>query len=192
MQECPMNIEIECSLPFPLSGGGASGAQRRKTGLFSVAMLLFVLPAWGASVSENPNLFGHVNQNDPALAGVCAAGGVSYACGPTAAVNSFVFLENMYPGLYDNTLTGNPAVMQNLFNTVTTLSGNNFMMCAAGTGGTLLTNFITGKQNYIEQLTPGRTTYTSQLNPGFGFILPELQKGEDVELLLGLYHANGN
>jgi hypothetical protein len=145
------------------------------------------LPAWPAMVTIDPALFGHLNQNDPALAGVCAAGGVSYACGPVAATNSFVFLQNRYPTIYDNLLTGG-----NLVNTATTLGSDAFMMCSACTGGTLLSNFITGKQKYIESKVPGLTTYASLLNPGFPFLLGELQQNEDVELLLGFYDAMNN
>jgi hypothetical protein len=152
---------------------------------------LFSVPAWPTVITLNPALFGHLDQNDPGLANTCSAGGVNYACGPVAAVNSFVFLENMYPGTYDNLLTGNPAVPQNLINTAITLSEPAFMNCAACTGGTTLANFIAGKMAYIEQQTPHTTSYVDQLDPGFGFLLPELQQNEDVELLLGFYDDMG-
>jgi hypothetical protein len=44
-------------------------------------------------VDENPALFGNLNQNNTQ----CPLTG----CGVTAAVNSFVFLQNEYPTVYE-------------------------------------------------------------------------------------------
>lgn len=153
--------------------------------LFITAAVVFTVPTFADSIRLNPNQFGHLDQNDPRLAGVCGAGGVSYACGPVAAVNSFVFLQNTRNDIYDNFLI-NPDTV----GTATTLAGANFMSCAACAGGTSTAKFISGKMKYIENRIPGKTLYADVQNPGFPFLLNELQRHEDVELIVGFYDAN--
>ncbi|MGH7153573.1 MAG: hypothetical protein ACREF3_06550, partial [Acetobacteraceae bacterium] len=145
-------------------------------------------PAFSGAITLNPNDFGHLSQNATALAGVCAAGGLSYACGPVAAVNSLVFLQNKYPDIYDNSLITNNLVM-----TATILSGNDFMKCVVCAGGTNITNFISGKKKYIEQKVRDKTTYSDKQNPRFPYLFSQLSgpEPEDVELLIGFYNAAG-
>jgi hypothetical protein len=188
-------------LLLPQVTNALSQVRQMKIAWSWLALLLLATPAFADVVNLNPNMFGHLNQNDPALAGVCAAGGVNYACGPVAAVNSFVFLQNSDREIYDTTLTGDPTVNQNLVNTAITLSGNQFMMCAACSGGTSINNFISGKMAYIEGLDKlaGKTAYADQTNFAanqnptrlLNFLFSELRQNEDVELLFGYYNADG-
>jgi hypothetical protein len=156
--------------------------------LLIVFLWLLLAPATHADMAVlDPTKFGHVSQNATALMGVCAAAnGLNYACGPVAAVNSFVFLQNTYPDIYDNSLTNG-----NNVGTVMSLAMPNFMNCVACNGGTTIANFISGKKKWIEQQVPGKTAYSDMQNPTPAYILGQLKafngKGEDVELLIGFY-----
>jgi len=151
--------------------------------LFTVATVI-ATPVLASSIALNPDDYGHLNQDSPVLAGVCTAGGVSYACGPVAAVNSFIFLQNRYPGIYDNAL-----IDPNAAGTAAALAA--LMGCLACAGGTNIADFIAGKMRYIEGKVPGKTTYASMQNPDFAFLSHEIQHGEDVELLIGFYDVTG-
>ena len=48
---------------------------------------------------NNSYPYGNLDQHNTG----CTAGGVN-GCGPTAATNSFVMLQNLYPGIYDKNL----------------------------------------------------------------------------------------
>ena len=186
-----------------------------KKSIFSLFLLTaFCGPASAAliSASENVNLFGNLNQNDTNCGNV--------ACGPTAAVNSFVFLENAYPTIYGNSLV--PLINGNTFYqdevaAANTLAGANYMS-TCNCGGTYIEDFIMGKQNYINALAPNTTTYAAQIsipwlvqrNPGpqpstnapqpiyvqastdptAQFIQGQIKDGEDVEVFVG-YNAGG-
>ncbi len=73
----------------------------------ALALITFVLlvgPALAAPISYNVDLntdnqFGGLKQTDVTGCEGDPAG--QLACGPAAAVNSFVFLENVYPKTYD-------------------------------------------------------------------------------------------
>lgn len=127
----------------------------------------------------------------------------SQACGPTAAVNSFQFLENRYPDIYGGKLI--PRNTSNLetdwISTANTLGTAAYMDCACN-GGTDITKFIQGKQDYIdEKAGDGKSVFKhqdvfmlgdidkskSRGRPSFDFLLMELMHGEDVELLVS-YH----
>jgi len=137
-------------------------------------------------------------------------------CGPTAAVNSFVFLQNMYPGIYDNKLvpaappntTPNPnqAVVANM------LLGADFMKTDCAGCGTDIRDFILGKEKYIELKVPGMTKYMAQVNdtwalpngpakPGYvqqntaptiDFLSSEIDHKEDVELFIKFEDGTGH
>jgi hypothetical protein len=49
----------------------------------------------------DPTMYGNLKQKDVPE---CP----NEACGPTAAVNSMVFLQNMYPGIFDHNFVGFP------------------------------------------------------------------------------------
>lgn len=146
----------------------------------------------------NNNLFGTLNQRAIAACGNNTTEDKSQACGPTAAVNSFTYLQNRFPGTYDNRLTnGNPA------GTANALSAPKYMNCSCDpkTGGTAINNFISGKQTWINEKASGTTTFENQnyfsgaagaAPPDFGFIATQVMKGQDVELLIGFYQKDAD
>jgi hypothetical protein len=146
-------------------------------------------------VSLDPKKFGRLDQtrtNCPTM-----------NCGPTAAVNSFVYLQNMFPGTYKVPLV--PAGKE--IDVANTLNGKNFMnTCCVEGGGTSIADFILGKMAYLEQQNKAATRYKAQMSdewnppghpgvkkptfvqdnikPTVAFIADELKAGEDVELAL--------
>lgn len=139
-------------------------------------------------------------------------------CGPAAAVNSFVFLQALYPFDYESLLVpehgGDPLDPvpneQDMIGVANMLLGENFMNTDCAACGTYWGRFINGKEKYIEQKAPGKTTYRAQSKfawdpaktgtaakpiakpdyvsdktvPTIDFLHNELLKGEDVEILL--------
>jgi hypothetical protein len=91
-------------------------------------------------------------------------------CGPAAAVNSFVFLQNSDPFLYETKLVPahggdplNPTPTQaDEAGVANTLLGAAFMNTMCTTCGTFWGNFVLGKHDYIESRIPDVTTYEVQ------------------------------
>jgi len=120
------------------------------------------------------------------------------SCGPTAAVNSFVYLQNKYPGIYDQKLVP-PGV--GMVGVAQTLGGAGYMNTIANQT-TYHDDFIWGKMTYIEQKVPGVTVYEAQdqwnwtnpnrikpawvqsVSPQWQFLYNELVACEDVEILI--------
>lgn len=140
----------------------------------SVAIVLtavLVSPA-GATVyciEKDVELYGNLKQTDVPGIGACA-------CGPTAAVNSFVYLENAYPGIYDNSLVPAGSAGGNDYNgdgvsdayddmaaIAKKISRLAYMNCVCP-GGTYDDMFIYGKQKYMEEVAPNKTIYGAQLS----------------------------
>jgi hypothetical protein len=158
--------------------------------------------AWGQitprDIEKELALYGNLDQDD-------IAGGGEVACGPVAAVNSFVYLENKYPGFYDRKLIpdDNPANglhdKAELISVATVLMGAGYMNTVAP-GGTWHDDFIWGKMTYIEEKVPGVTAYQAQdywawihhaqpawvqgPYPTWQFLFNELSDCEDVEILM--------
>jgi hypothetical protein len=178
----------------------------KKIAIWLVALCLSV-PASAEvfTVQLDESLFGHLNQAD--VTGCPPA----VACGPTAAANSFGWLQQRYPTVYGMRLvpdinTSGTLDSPDLAAVANTLSGPNLMNCSECSGGTFIDEFIYGKTAYIEQVAPGRTQYAAQdpfawdvtrggvaqprpgyiqpVNPTFGFLFNELLAGEDVEILI--------
>src|SRR3954464_1606316 len=150
--------------------------------------------------------FGKLDQHDTNCALV--------NCGPTAAVNSFAFLQNSYPGVYNGKLVPSAGAAPTAaeLKAVANKLGSNFMQnCTVNcTQGTPIEDFILGKRDYLESVAPGKTAYHAQVNfgwrknppngshpntakPGFvddntkptlSFLYSELKRGEDVELFM--------
>jgi len=153
-------------------------------------------PLYGMTITESLDAgkFGTVNQKDT----ICTALG----CGPTAAVNSFVYLQNMFPNVYQNPLVpaGQGIAVADL------LSGKTLMN--TGNEGTPFGDFILGKMAYIESQAKGVTKYEAQMStqweappghpneakkpsflsdntfPTVPFLAAELKAKEDVEILV--------
>jgi len=135
------------------------------------------------------------------------------ACGPAAAVNSFVFLQNMYPNIYDHKLVGVNGIdsvgyhfLQLAGDTLATSA----YMGTCCTSGTPIEKFIIGKEQYIQDVAPITTTFkavidipwrpeiagtmqnpiakpswvTDSTEPSVSFLIGEINAGEDVELFL--------
>jgi hypothetical protein len=153
-------------------------------------------------IEKDIDLYGNLNQND--IPNV----GASY-CGPAAAVNSFAYLQNAYPGVYNSFLIpaqgadwdgdGDVDFYDDMIGTALTLGSQNYMNTLVP-GGTAHDNFIWGKEQYIENQVAGVTTYEAQdywdwtnhaipdyvdpIAPTWDFLYWELFDCEDVELLL--------
>ena len=158
------------------------------------------------TAGEDPGEFGDLNQHNTACNNV--------ACGPTAATNSFVFLQNTYPGIYGTSLV--PSIPGNDFgqdemdvaDQLSTLM-HTCNLCNPGAGGTFIEDFIAGKQAYMQSVAPNMTIYAAQINfawrttdpdgndvgpkpsyvmdntvPTAQFIASEIAAGEDVEVFL--------
>jgi hypothetical protein len=152
--------------------------------------------------SEDAELFGTLNQANTEFN--CSA------CGPAAAVNSFVYLQNKFPKNYPDhalvpTTNGNKPTQPEQAAIANMLGGPNFMNSKAGTQ---IENFIVGKQKYLDGLKAdkkaGATAFAVQMNskwrtdiggvkPGYvqdltipteSFIYDQIKAGEDVEILV--------
>jgi hypothetical protein len=170
-----------------------------------IALVFLASPAVAVPISYNVDLttqaqFGNLKQTDVTGCAGDATGQI--ACGPAAAVNSFVFLQNRFPNIYDQRLTnqGQATAYQNLVATANILAGADFMGCAECDGGTSRQNFFDGKKKYIDSKVPGATVYATAGNPvsasvgivPFAFLFGELQQAEDVEIVPTYLDADGN
>ncbi|MHC4673312.1 MAG: PEP-CTERM sorting domain-containing protein [Planctomycetota bacterium] len=116
--------------------------------------------------------------------------GGQFMCGPTAAVNSFVYLQNRYPGLYNSSLIGDADNdgdkddYQDLIQAAQDVAAAGYMNTkqggGAGSTGTYDDMFIYGKYQYMEDQLPGVSTYAAQLTSTW-------QWGKDVTRLAGDY-----
>jgi hypothetical protein len=170
--------------------------QRRGLWAF-VCVAILAAPASASTLyhhdlDPNHTLFGNLKQTD-----VPGCGNGLFACGPTAAVNSFAFLQNKFPDIYDHKLIpdsnmNNMIDYDELKETALALGGMDYMMCAECDGGTKIGNFINGKRKWINERAPGTTIFKDDDLPQWQFLWRELWDMEDVELLLGFYKADGS
>jgi hypothetical protein len=164
----------------------------RATGL-AVALVFSALagrsPGAIFDVQLNQALFGHVDQaNVPASNG---ASGVN-SCVPTATANSFQYLQSQFGSVYGaNTIIPAGKVAQDV---AIDLSKN--YMSTDATNGTLDSNWLNGKKNYLEAKAPGKTVYSAEGttlgnfafpnyingNVTFSFLYNGLQNRDDIEL----------
>lgn len=121
---------------------------------------------------------GHLDQDDLAVCKLPAGG--SLACGPAAAVNSFVYLQKRFPLAFGGLLVpdGGEIAVGNLL-------GAAGYMATTPPNGTTWTNFYTGKKKYLQDKAPGVTRAAERNRPGAGWLADALRKGADVEILLG-------
>lgn len=146
--------------------------------LFVAVLMVASLPLTARAdlynIQKDPTLYGNLDQDDIPQGG-------QYMCGPTAAVNSFIYLQNAYPATYDTSLVpmgsaggldldGNNipgeyyddmiAVAQTVGSPV---NMNTLPVLQGGGCGTWDDMFIYGKSNYIESVLPNKTIYAAQL-----------------------------
>jgi PEP-CTERM motif len=149
------------------------------------------------NVSLEAGKFGRLDQSETNCAAV--------NCGPTAAVNSFVYLQSQFPTVYTTPLV--PVGKEK--DVANTLNSDFMKTCPPGpdcAGGTAIEDFILGKMDYIEKLDKGVTRYHAQMTetwnpithpgapkpdfvddntrPTIDFLGAELKAGEDIELAL--------
>ncbi|MEJ0018867.1 MAG: PEP-CTERM sorting domain-containing protein [Acetobacteraceae bacterium] len=169
-----------------------------------IARALLVLGIWvvvavsaqaGSVLVGQDSSTGYGMLNQRAISGACDDG--EMACGPTATVNSFIYLQNRYPLVYGTRLVPDMAHPED---TVTQLAP--MMGCVCGSG-TTLSGLLAGKTAYIQGgndalgvpqtgVAPGTTTFESQEDPGsIAWLVEQLAKGQDVEMLYGHYTKDG-
>ncbi len=140
-------------------------------------------------VQEEMNKFGTVNQSDVKVPPNNTG---DNSCAPTATMNSFTFLTNMYGEVYGNSLIGGQA---NWTEAAKLLAGPAYMKTSSETG-TTEGNWVSGKVGYLENFAPGMTIYNGMdsddtdnrpewdknANPTIDFLVNELSAGADVEI----------
>lgn len=163
--------------------------------LVAGCLLTSLFPAQAYNFQKDLSSYGYLSQ-------LIIPSVSNYYCGPVSAVNSFVYLENKYPTIYDDLLVpGNNLVTSNLVNVALTLGGSGYMGTDLN-GTTYADDFIWGKMTYIEQKATNKTIYaaqdkwswgnpnpkpswvTSNVYPTWSFLYNELVACEDVEMLL--------
>ena len=170
-----------------------------------VMSVLVAAPVYATlyDIHKDPALYGNLNQN---YLGVENWDIGPWACGPAAAVNSFVYLENAYSDLYGHDLvpdingSGGRDFMD-LYNAGMQLAMT-YMNTTIGVG-TAWDDFLMGKYTYIEEHAPDLTVYEAQAlsswawnqsgtepswlarqTPDWRFLYDELRECEDVEILI--------
>ncbi len=163
MRKATLTVTIAAIACFASSGGGIADA----------------LGGTIYDIQKNQGLYGNLDQDDIPTGG-------KYMCGPTAVVNSFIYLQNMYPATFGTSLVpagasagqdldndgnfgdsyddmiaiaqilGNPLHM----NTKPTIGGAS-SATAAGTWDDML---IFGKWKYMESVLPGVTVYGAEMD----------------------------
>lgn len=163
-----------------------------------------VADAGVVKISETVANFGTLNQR--AMNNACDNNPLA-ACGPTAVANSFIYLQKEFPKVYDNKLVPTGAGQPQA--AVNTLGA--YMGC--GCNGEPTAAMLTGKMAYIQGgkdatgterkgVLPGSTVFESQFLtfgatvtgtvPTLKFMVDELKKKEDVEMIIGLYTKDGD
>jgi len=106
-------------------------------------------------------LYGNLDQNGSTMVAQLGQNLADQYCGPAAVTNSFRYLENKYPTIYGNNLTGG-----NLFETAIGL-GN--LMGTDVANGTWWDDLIWYKMKDIESKVPDKTVYQAQHMPGWNW-----------------------
>ncbi len=88
----------------------------------------------------------------------CGTDGSS-ACGPSAATNSFVMLQNRYPTIYDHSLVPYAGTSPTQSEMAVVANELVPLMDCDDVDGTYIENFIYGKWTYIEAQVPDKTVY---------------------------------
>jgi hypothetical protein len=143
-----------------------------------------VAASW--NVSKDSSLYGNVNQLD-----VSPVWG-SYACGPTSAVNSFVYLERKYGYVYDRKLVpdtdnGGDYDVSEMISVATILGGDGYMHTITDIGtyaeapGVTLYN-AQSSWGWTHAPVPQPDWYQTNTNPTKNFLYNELLKCADVEI----------
>ena len=145
------------------------------------------------NVTEAQSLYGYLNQDLT----IPYSGGATWAnmCGPVAAANSFVYLQNQYPSIYGQSLVpGNDYVncqpsQADLISTADLVGSSTYMNTTGS--GTQPQSATSGLSNYIQAFSPGTTVFSLQTTycspstiPTWQFIYDALCDHGTVEISL--------
>jgi hypothetical protein len=149
---------------------------RRQIIAVAIAVLLSFTgrSAWGIfNVQENAGYFGTLNQHSlqysyPSL----GTGSNNMACGPSAATNSLIYLQNAFPSSYGNNLIlsaghdmdndGSYTTYDNwIYTSGSGLASSSYMNTTLA-NGTWHDDFIWGLYKYVENKVPGMTSYSAE------------------------------
>ncbi len=140
--------------------------------------------------------FGTYDENSPKIT-ACKKADKSEACGPVAAINSLVYLQNRFPYYYYYYYYyANPKPMlvpDTSDKGINTLANTlaKAMNCNCQTGGTSPGGMAMGLRSYMKTAAPETITDVTQvINPTLTWLMTELYHGEDVELLITEYDKN--
>jgi outer membrane autotransporter protein len=186
-------------------------------GFYGMVLFLTGVPAAMAALYEagnDYNLYGHLYQYDvPVIGGM--------ACCPTTAINSFTYLQNQYPAIYDSRLASKPPTISD----IQAIAGPSYMDTGvqSGTSDPLV---FWGRYLYLESQLPFQTQYSCQVStrngqpihgdqddqawplnrplpkylentpgpvsvPTWQFLYQNLQKGADVGIGITYLNADG-
>ena len=155
----------------------------RKLILILLLICLLAVSANAASydIDNDPGhiLYGNLDQNGSAMVAQVGQTLANYYCGPAAVTNSFRYLENKYPTIYGNNLTGG--------NLVETAMGLGDLMGTDSTNGTYWDDLIWYKMINLESKVPGMTNYQAQHVPSWNWSIwddPTAAKPSWVEPIL--------
>src|SRR5215472_12289507 len=144
------------------------------------------------NVSEDINKFGLQKNNLACMPGK--------ACAAIAAINSFIFLENMYPNIYDNKLTPNRVDNQKTTDTDASNFATNgwtapndtkrmgYYPRPDGANG----DYIATKMDWFNDFAPGTSFFATLVTPGTDFLSQEIKANEDVEFFIADQLRNAN
>ena len=151
--------------------------------------------AWGTIYEKHKecNEYGHIVQKTLDRFEGDWLGNV--ACAPTATMNSFIYLQNHYPDVYDHSL-----VPEGVGQDVIKARELALQWMNTTQAGTTFQDWVWGKYNFLENYAPGKTIYHGQTTyngwtvllprpawvapvlPNWSFIYNELNKCQDVEI----------
>ena len=105
--------------------------------------------AYTFGTQNDTTLYGHLNQHDVPGFGI---GDANFGCAPTATVNSMVFLQNRFPGVYGSKLVPDGS-KAGLISVAQTLGSSQYMK-TVDNSATYIDDWMWGKHQYIEDVVP--------------------------------------
>ena len=160
-----------------------------------IAVFMTCTQAWGTTytVNKTANEFGYIDQHNLDRWEGDWLGAM--ACAPTATMNSFIYLQNHYPGVYGHSLVPEGAGQDVIKARELAL---NYMFTT--NAGTTIEDWTWGKHDFLEFYAPGKTTFHGQtlynnwpagkprpawaqnMIPDWNFLYNQLYLCQDVEI----------
>ena len=175
--------------------------------LVVLCAVTFVAQPVHADIAPTPFDFSEDFSNFGRQPNFCPATNPKGVCAAVAAINSFFFLENQYPAIYDNKLTPNGAGAkpnQTDMTDATEFGTDGWQVGAnpARAGyytrpGDAYTDYVATKQDWINDRAPGTTSVEGRFAdsggvPDVQWLAEQIQKGQDVEFFvqgMDFFHA---